>query len=59
VRAADGAVLAEAQTDWVFLDFRRNRPMAIPPEVLSAYVVVPEQEELNTQYPTPNIQPIK
>ena len=59
VRAADGAVLAEARTDWVFLDFRRGRPMAIPPEVLGAYVVVPEEEEMNIQYPTPNIQPTK
>ena len=45
VRVADGAVLATAQTDWVFLDFRKGRPMAIPAEVLSAYVVVPEEEE--------------
>ena len=49
VRVADGAVLAEARTDWVFLDFRQGRPRAIPPEVLSAYVVVPEQEEPNIQ----------
>ena len=47
VRAADGAVLAEAQTDWVFLDFRHGRPRAIPPEVLAAYVVVPGDEEKN------------
>ena len=45
MRAADGAVLANAQTDWVFLDFHKGRPMAIPPEVLAAYVVVPETEE--------------
>ena len=49
VRVADGAVLAEARTDWVFLDFRQGRPRAIPPEVLAAYVVVPEQEEPNIQ----------
>ena len=45
VRVADGAVLANARTDWVFLDFHKGRPMAIPPEVLAAYVVVPENEE--------------
>lgn len=45
VRVADGAVLANAQTDWVFLDFRQGRPMAIPPEILAAYVAVPEAEE--------------
>ena len=41
VRAADGAILANAQTDWVFLDVRKGRPVSIPPEVVSAYVVVP------------------
>ena len=30
VRESDGAVLAEAETEWVFLDFRRGRPSAIP-----------------------------
>lgn len=47
VRVADGAILANAHTDWVFLDFRKGRPMAIPPEILAAYVVVPGDEEKN------------
>ena len=45
VRAADGAVLADAQTEWAFLDLRTGRPVAIPPEVLAAYVVIPPDEE--------------
>ena len=47
VRVADGAILANAQTEWAFLDFHKGRPVAIPPEVLAAYVVIPEQEEQN------------
>ena len=47
VRVADGAILANAQTEWAFLDRRTGRPVAIPPEVLAAYVVVPEDEEKN------------
>lgn len=43
VRVSDGALLAKAETDWVFLDFHRGRPMAIPPEVLAAYIVVPDE----------------
>lgn len=43
VRIADGAILAHAQTEWAFLDFRKGRPVAIPPEVLAAYVVVPDE----------------
>lgn len=49
VRVADGTVLATAQTDWVFLDLRTGRPVAIPAEVVAAYVIVPEGEENNIQ----------
>lgn len=45
VRAADGAILAEAETEWAFLDLRTGRPGAIPSEVLAAYVVIPPEEE--------------
>ena len=47
VRVSDGAVLANAQTEWAFLDFRKGRPVAIPPEVLAAYAVIPADEEPN------------
>ena len=47
VRAADGVLLARAETDWVFLDFHQGRPRPIPPEVLAAYVIVPEDEEMD------------
>lgn len=47
VRVSDGTILATAQTDWVFLDFRKGRPMAIPPAVLASYVILPEDEEKN------------
>lgn len=45
VRESDDALLATAQTSWVFLNLRTGRPVAIPPEVLAAYQVVPEAEE--------------
>ena len=45
VRVSDGALLARAETDWVFLDLKTGRPMPIPPEVVAAYVVVPEDAE--------------
>ena len=49
MRASDGAVLANAETDWVFLDFQKGRPVSIPKEVADAYVAVPEDEERNIQ----------
>jgi len=45
VRESDGTLLATAQTSWVFLNLRTGRPVAIPPEVLAAYHVVPAAEE--------------
>ena len=42
VRVADRAVLAEAETDWVFVNNQTGRPMAIPPEILAAYTIVTE-----------------
>ena len=44
VRVSDGAVLADAQTQWVFLDLGTGRPRPIPPEVLSAYIAIPDEE---------------
>ena len=42
VRLSDNAILARAETEWVFLDFRSGRPVPIPPEVLNAYTTLPE-----------------
>lgn len=44
VRVSDGVLLARAETDWVFLNFRTGRPVPIPPEVLNAYQVVPDED---------------
>ena len=51
VRLADSAVLAHARTDWVFLDFRLGRPVAIPPEILAAYEIVPDDSPLLAHLP--------
>ena len=42
IRPSDGAVLARAETDWVFMNFQTGRPVPIPPDVLAAYTVVPD-----------------
>jgi len=41
VRVADGEILAEAQSEWVFLDTETLRPKVIPEEILSSYVLHP------------------
>jgi acyl-CoA thioester hydrolase len=40
-RRADDAVLATAQTLWVFVDFRTGRLTRIPDAVLAAFTLVP------------------
>lgn len=45
IRAADSAVLAQAETDWVFVKAGTGRPLAIPDAVKNTLPVVsPDQE---------------
>jgi len=39
IRAADQTVLAEAETDWVFVDAATGRPRAIPGEIRKVFGV--------------------
>ena len=36
-RAADDAVLARGETDWVLIDARTHRPKTIPPEIAALF----------------------
>jgi acyl-CoA thioester hydrolase len=45
VRIDDGALLAEGETDWVFIDAGTGKLRAIPGEVTSAFTLLPENEE--------------
>lgn len=40
VRPADGAVLATAETNWVFICYQRRLPRRIPPEVIRSFEIV-------------------
>jgi acyl-CoA thioester hydrolase len=50
VRVHDNAVIAEGETDWVFVDIVSGKPRSIPKEVSSVFVVVPDDKE--TEYLT-------
>ena len=43
IRAADRAVLAQGETDWVFVDANSGRPRAIPDEIKNAFVISAEE----------------
>jgi acyl-CoA thioester hydrolase len=45
VRAKDGAVIARAETDWVFVNAKTGRPMSIPEEVKKTLPIVAEEME--------------
>jgi acyl-CoA thioester hydrolase len=45
VRASDGAVIARAETDWVFVNAKRGKPLSIPEEVRKTLPVVSEEME--------------
>lgn len=42
IRVSDGKILADASTDWIFINIHTGRPVAIPPEILSAYIPLPD-----------------
>ncbi len=44
VRAADSTILAEAETDWVFVD-SRGRPASIPEEVRNKFRILSKEQE--------------
>ena len=44
LRATDGAVLARAETQWVFVDGATGKPRAIPSEVAACFKAVGEEE---------------
>jgi acyl-CoA thioester hydrolase len=39
VRKADGKVLVRGETDWVFVDLKTGRPLAIPDEVARVFTI--------------------
>jgi acyl-CoA thioester hydrolase len=45
VRLVDDALLAEAETDWAFVEFGSGRIRRIPPDVAEAFVVVEDELE--------------
>ena len=45
VRLPDQTVLAEGETDWVFIDATSGRPRAIPEAVSGVFETVPEDQE--------------
>lgn len=40
IRSAAGDLLARAETDWAFIDYARQRPVRVPPEVAGSFPVV-------------------
>ena len=45
VRMQDQAVLAQAETDWVFVDAATGRPRSIPEAIKGLFVQVPPEQE--------------
>ena len=45
VRESDGAVLARAETEWVYFDLDRQRPVSVPEEFLAIFQAMGEEAE--------------
>jgi acyl-CoA thioester hydrolase len=42
IRHENGNLLARAATEWVFISYKSQRPIRIPPEVLCCFEIAPE-----------------
>ena len=42
LRAADGTLLATAETKWAFIDYTTRQPMRIPPKVAESFQIIDE-----------------
>jgi acyl-CoA thioester hydrolase len=47
-RRSDGKVVARGETDWVHVDLKTGRPIAIPGEIQQLFPVVPDQTDSTT-----------
>jgi acyl-CoA thioester hydrolase len=43
IRHSDGKVIARGETDWVYVDVKTGRPIAIPGEIKTLFPVMPDQ----------------
>ncbi len=45
IRAADQKVIAQGETDWVFVDAASGRPRAVPAEIRDLFTLLPDGPE--------------
>ena len=45
IRERDNVLLASAATNWAFISWPRRLPKRFPPELVEAFVIVPEDQE--------------
>ena len=45
IRKSDGKVIAKGETDWVYVDARTGRPIAIPAELQVLFPIVADQAD--------------
>ena len=42
IRKSDGKVIVRGETDWVYVDAKTGRPIAIPPQALELFPIFPD-----------------
>ena len=53
VRPSNNTVLVKAQTNWAYISWPQRTPKRCPPELVEAFVVVPEVHEPSGNWPLP------
>jgi acyl-CoA thioester hydrolase len=45
MRVSDHTILADGQTDWVYVDALTGRPLMIPADIAALFEIIPEDDE--------------
>ena len=54
LRKSDGKVLVKGETDWIYVDAKTGRPIAIPADALKLFPVLPDLDQANADHRLPS-----
>ena len=53
-RKSDGKVLVKGETDWIYVEAKTGRPIAIPADALKLFPVLPDSDQANADHRLPS-----
>jgi len=54
LRKSDGKVVVKGETDWIYVEAKTGRPIAIPADALKLFPVLPDSDQANADLRLPS-----